>query len=686
MRKIYSLLSFVFVTCGLCFSAFASEGDSSTVGSTPGNKFGHHYSLGLNKDSSARKKVNFARVGTEDWDDKGISIYFGGFMNFSTRYRNIKTKDWPIRPKSIDIPYNGAALISLNMNMQIAPGFNTVMVLGLSPRFNGSLDPDSARERSGGNGVFSAQANYKTRYAMIKVAAGSLVTGMSNLFVSGAGNAGRLSPFYRVPWDGTVINGGAWMAAENSIFRYGSGNANLDPFFTNGGRTRGFVLQASQMPWNLGLNMGYGVDPQTFTNTFVYVDPNLYNLEPGKKTFGTRLYKTAGTNIFGLNLIIHNGHWQNVSNDLRESQYMWSGDVFLRLSDYYTIVAEAGATAFTNPYGKWDPDSAFSKFFGKNLLSDPTLRDEYSSGISYLGKVNIQVDERKFGLPIQVGLYSLGPHYVNINSATFNTFTWNTSSKYVGVGQGWDYDMRRGVITDVGQTANNRKAAEMNTSIGKGKFRVNMGSQVSQEIEKESSAKLNQVMFSHKLNVFSTSSFQPWQASGGPYSTLLSTYFQLQEKVSITDTVIDYRKTFNSVSIDARYKTTLFGKDILLENYINYQSASDHFSPLPFVTNTAFVRVFFNELMCYYRLKKNVTLVGLLAVQKAVANNRTRLSPETGKPMDQTAYGIGGGVDFDIDSTKGLYLRAQWNSHQDKNFIRDRYTLFETTVDFKVYF
>jgi hypothetical protein len=99
--------------------------------------------------------------------------------------------------------------------------------------------------------------------------------------------------------------------------------------------------------------------------------------------------------------------------------------------------------------------------------------------------------------------------------------------------------------------------------------------------------------------------------------------------------------------------------------------------------------------MCWYRLKKNLTLVGVLAIQKAVGNNRTQLADSLGnittdrtkgKPINQTAYGIGGGLDIDIDSTKGVYLRVMWNSHQDKNFIKDRYTLFETAIDFKLYF
>jgi hypothetical protein len=519
-----------------------------------------------------------------------------------------------------------------------------------------------------------------------------MVTGMSNLFVNGAGNAGRTSPFYRLPWDHPAITGGAFMSADNSVFRYGSGNANIDPFFTNGGRTRGYVMQLSQMPLDLGLNVCYGVDGQTGTFN---INPTTYSMDPTKKTFGSRLYKKIGVNQFGANLIINNGHFETVSEKLKETQYMWSGDVFLRLFDYYTIQAEAGATAYSNPYGKWDPDEAFSKFYGKNVISDTALVNEYSSPISYLGKINIQVDQRKFGLPLQVGFYSMGPNYVNQNSATYNTSTYNNSANYINVGKGWDYNMRRGVITDVGTTANNRRGAELNTSLGKSKFRVNVGTQVSQEIVKEDSTKLNQVMFNHRLNVFSTSSFQPWQATGGPYNTLLSTFFQLQERVPITDSVVDYQKTFNSVYMDARYKTNLFGKTILFENYTNYQSASDHFSPLPFVSSSAFVRVFFNELMCWYRLKKNLTLVGVLAIQKAVGNNRTQLADSLGnittdrtkgKPINQTAYGIGGGLDIDIDSTKGVYLRVMWNSHQDKNFIKDRYTLFETAIDFKLYF
>jgi len=684
MRNVYRLLSFVFVTCGLSLSTFAYDGDTLTVGGTPKNNFGNKYSFVLKKDSSSNK-INFTRsLGTESWDDKGIPIYFGGVMNLSTRYRTIKSENWPTRTKSIDIPYNGGGLLNLNMNMQIAPGFSTLLNVGFSPRFNGAQGAASREVFSGGQ--FGAVVNYKTRFAMIKIGAGDLVTGMSALFVGGAGAFGRTSPFYRFPWDNVALNGGSFMNADNTIFRYGSNNSNLDPFFTNGGRTRGFVLQASQMPLDLGLNVSYGVDPQTGTFNSGG-KTSIYDVDPSKKTFSSRLYKTMGTNIFGANLIINNGYFETVSKTLKEKQNMMSGDVFLRLFDYFTFLGEIGATSFSTPFGEWDPDIFPYKFWGKDLVSDTSLLDEYNSGLSYLGKINLQVDERKFGFPIRLILYSLGPNFVNANnSAIINTYTYNLASSYINVGSGWDYGMRRGVISEVGQMANNRRAVELNTTIGKKKLRVNIGTQVSQEIEKEISPKWNQVMFSHKLNSFSTSSMHPWAVNGGPYGNLFSTFFQLQERVAITDTAVDYRKTFNSFIIDARYKTKLFGKEILMENYINYQSASDHFSPLPFVTDIAFVRVFFNEFMFYYRLKKDITLVGLGALQRAVGNDRTKLSPENGKPINHTGYGFGGGFDFDIDSTTGLYLRGMWNSHKDPNFIRDTYTLFETTIDFKIFF
>jgi hypothetical protein len=724
MRNIYSLLSFAFIMCGLCLNTYAYENDSSAVSKNLNDTVsenhknvlhGHRYLIGLKRNPQSPDsefKLRLSRIGigaVKEEEDKGIPILFGGYMDFSARYRNIKTKYWPVKHKSIDIPYNNNPyFINLNMNMQISPGFNVIMIWGLGPgnpnqqssAFNGSTNPDSARTRTGTNGNFGAVVNYKTRYAMIKLGAGSVVTGMSNLFVNGAGNSGRLSPFYRTPWDATILQGGAFMNIDNNVFRYGTGNANTDPFFTNGGRTRGFVLQLSQMPLDLGLNVGYGVDQQTFgggNNNGVYdLNNTIYDLDPTKKTLGTRLYKKTGVNIFGANLILNNGHFETVSSKIRETQYMWSGDVFLRLFDYYTIQAEAGATQFSNPYGKWDPDQAFSKFYAKKVIADPKLLNEYKSPVSFVGKLNIQVDQRKFGLPIQIGAYSLGPYYVNLNSQTFNTYTQNNSAMYISTGKGWDYSMRRGAITDVGTTASNRRAVELNTSIGKGKFRINIGSQISQEILKEDSVKNNRVMFNHKLNVFSTSTFQPYVATGGPYGSLLSTYFQLQENVTITDAVLNYKKSFSSAYFDARYKTNLFGKQLLFENYTTFQSAGDHLSLSHLVTNKAFVRVLFSELMCWYRLRKNLTFVGLAAIQRAVANNRTQLADPTtgnittdrskGKPINQIGYGIGGGLDYDIDSSKGLYWRVMWNSHKDNHFTRDTYTLFETTVEFKVYF
>jgi hypothetical protein len=193
-------------------------------------------------------------------------------------------------------------------------------------------------------------------------------------------------------------------------------------------------------------------------------------------------------------------------------------------------------------------------------------------------------------------------------------------------------------------------------------------------------------MFYHKVNPWSRAGFYYWTPRGGPYGKLLGNYIQLLERVPITDSVIDYLKTFNVFDIEARYKSTFLGKPVILTNYISYMSASDKFSPIPYFTNNAFVRVFYNEFMAYYQMFKNTVLVGHVAYQKSVANERTQLSPETGKPMNQETLGLGLGIDWNFAPMMGLYFREMWMTHRDRNFLLDHFEGFETTVEVKVMF
>jgi hypothetical protein len=478
----------------------------------------------------------------------------------------------------------------------------------------------------------------------------------------------RWNPFYRLPWDVSAQYGGSWSSYED---KYNLGNVTkIDPAYANGGRTQGLILQFSDLPGNFGLNLCYGVTGQTGLRE---VSDSIGLVSNTKKSFGGRLYKKIRNHTIGFTGITNDGYVDNISS-FRETQYMYSGD-FIHVRPNIITSAEFGATQFTSPFGQYNGTTA-----GTGVPADTVF---YKSGVDFLAQIRFDIKKQVLGIPLQIHLYNLGPNYINVNGGAFNTSTYNNASAYMQINSDWDVAMRKGFIADVGQYANNRRAFEIITELQKGKFKTTIGTQAGTEIQKDTQ---NQVMFYHHLNPWSRASFNYWTPKGGPYQKLLGNFIQLLEQVKITDTVVNYYKGYNVLNLDSRFKTNIFRRSMIFSNYISYQTAGAGFTPIPRFNDKAFVRVFYEELTMYYHLFEKTVLVGHAAINRAVANKRTTLSADNGKPIDQYTYALGGGIDWNFAPNMGFYVREMYMNHKDKNFKLDYFSSFETSVELKVMF
>lgn len=652
MKNFYTPLFLFCFLCGICFNSIASGSDSlkwlASSNFKSGffsDKIGMRYSL-----ASSNSFGNFDLKGIGD--DIGVPIVFTGAFRFNAMYRTLSESYPNVKPTNLNIggfgdgtsPIAGSPMLTLYSKINPSPDIDLGIGFAFNHIFSGSLYPDSTRSRGAFGQTFGINASFKTKIGTIRVGAGNLYTGLSNLF--SGWSIIRFNPFYRLPWDESAKYDGAWSTFEN-IYENGS-VTKVDPAYTNGGRTQGVILQLSDFPGNFGLNLSYGVDAQT---GLFQLSNSTDILSNTKKTFGGRLYKKVNNHTFGITGIINNGYVNNVSN-YRETQYMYSGEAHL-VFNYFTLNTEIGATAFTSPFGKYNPITA------SNSLDTV----QYRSGTDILIQISGDVKKQVLSIPIHFNFYNLGPDYINLNCGTFNTSTYNNAAAYMQVNGNWDVVMRRGFIADIGQSTNNRRALELSTQIEKSRFKIGIATQVGTEIQKTDPS-LNQVMFYHLLDSWDRASFNFWTPTGGPYHRLLSNYIQLLESVPITDKVVDYKKTFNVFNIDTRYKTALFGKSLIFSNYNSYQSAAPKFSILPYFTDKAFVRSFYEELTAYYQLLKNTVIVGHAAYEDAFGNNRTVLAPN-GKPINQDTWGFGAGIDWNYAPMSGLYFREMWLSHHD---------------------
>jgi hypothetical protein len=680
MKNIYLVLCCLCLASGVSYKSFAGPNDDSLKTGRPELKQAPYLKKYRPASSPYSNLTIFNKQQQQGFgDDNGVAISFTGNFRFHAMYRVLNQSYPNVKPKNLNIggfgdgslPLGGSPLLTLFSKIVPAEGVELGIGFGFGHIFAGTIDPDSTRSRTPFGQTFGGTASFRTKYGNIKIGGGNLYGGMSQLF-SGWTQV-RWNPFYRLPWDVSAQYGGSWSSYENT---YTNGSVtNFDAAYASGGRTQGAIIQFSDLPKGFGLNLSYGVDGQTGLYTLSAAD-SLNTLSGTKRTLGGRAYRKVNGHEIGITGILNKGYVDNVS-DYRESQYMYSGDATFVFPNI-TVNAEVGATAFTNPFGKYDGTLA-----GSGTRPWDTL--EYKSGIDYLGQLRFVLKKEVLGIPLRVNMYNLGANYINLNSGAFNTSTYSNTSAYVQIRQNWDVAMRKGFIADLGQSANNRRAVEISTQLEKGRLKISLGTQVGSEIQKQDAVN-NQVMFYHKLNPWSRGGFNFWTPEGGPYHRLLGNFIQLLEKVQITDNVVNYKKTFNVFDIDSRYRTSLFGRSLILTSYTSYQSASDKFSPLPYVTNHAFVRVFYEELITYYQLTKTTVIVGHAAYNKAAANNRTTLSSDNGKPINQDTWGFGGGIDWNFAPMMGIYFREMWMTHRDKNFRLDHFQGYETSLEIKVMF
>ncbi|HSZ72544.1 MAG TPA: hypothetical protein VK750_07685, partial [Cytophagaceae bacterium] len=210
------------------------------------------------------------------------------------------------------------------------------------------------------------------------------------------------------------------------------------------------------------------------------------------------------------------------------------------------------------------------------------------------------------------------------------------------------------------------------------------------------------ITFEHRLNGVTRSRFAFYERFTGPYNRIHSIFRRTYENIAITDTVVNYKKSFNTLEFSMKYKMRLFGKELLMTNFTNYSSVQDHWSAIPLFTNKAFLRYFYEEFMAFYAIHQKVTLVGFWGVERVLGNNRTELADANGKlitdskgravasangkPIDQTGYGFGLGIDYNFDTQASLHIRQRWFTQQDKNFTLDKFKGNEMTIEFKVFF
>ncbi len=521
--------------------------------------------------------------------------------------------------------------------------------------------------------------------------------------------------FERYPWEPEGHDFGRYDAF------YSLGDIPRDQRWGNRG-TQGFILEAEGLPGGFNAAILYGKNENSggFQSYLERVPQNMLS---------GRVDKRIGAHTFGVNYFDQYGYDENYANrqvwtvggedykieQNRTSQKIITADGRVNLNGV-KIFTELGAGSYlSNSYIHEDTITSGAVKYSEDTTAFTRFKREWSA----LGYLEFEFSKDLTKLPIKLGLYSIGKGAVNNTSTIFNT---SIESIKQGPTQPQSNNTTYfdGMVNQIGQLPNNRRGFNLKTHGKVSKLKYEVAYETSQEIENlygdtrngaragtgasdaARTGYTNSITFHHWANQLARSRFAYFQRFAGNTGREHNVYRRSFTNLAITDTAVDYKKSFTTIDLTMKYKLRFLKKEMILAMFGQYSSVSeDMFAPK--LNDDAFLRYRYVELMAFYALHPKLTVIGFGAVEGAKGNMRTELADPTtgqlitdangaptydanGKPMDQSGYGFGIGCDYNFANRASLHYRHRWYAHSDVNFTDDEFEGQEVTIELKVFF
>lgn len=590
--------------------------------------------------------------------------------------------------------------------------------------------------------------------------------GTFKLTAGGGVNWFKLSPFTLWQYQNRddMFERYPWEPEGNDFNRYNSlysqGDIPRDQRWGNQG-TQGFIIEATGLPKNFDLSIVYGKNQNSggfVSGSAVEATGNFSNVPP-QNMFAGRIGKKVGAHKLGFNMFNQYGYFEQNTDSMswrainyqnlpmgkdsstyfieknRVSQLILTVDGRFNF-DKFKLYTELGAGAFTdstyNNGVHTEASNVLLHYLSKPWLNNPYAKNAYTYKKKWSPALfaEIELDRSLLNMAVKFSAYHIGEGVVNNTSAINNTSIENFRAS-PGQGNANVINYYQGMVTEINQYANNRQGVNLTTGFNAGRFKLGVDYANSQEITNLYNDKRtgfgrsntndggtmgNGITFQHRVNQLATSRFGYFERYLGPYSRIMNVYRRTYENVQITDTAVDYKKSFNTMDFSMKYKAKVGGKDIIFSYYINYNSVQDKVSPIPVFTNKAFLRQFYEEFLTFYNIHPKFTILGFAGYERVIGNQRTELAAPTddfvaangqtynkgdllidkttnkvfydarGKAINQFGYGFGLGFDWEYMKRSTLNVRARKYGHHDRNQVKDTYAGYEVTTELKIFF
>lgn len=648
------------------------------------------------------------------------SLRFSGYSRLWGFYRNLKTAypDAPLEGLNVPVTLtqddgSNEPLLLVRLEANPSPKTWFQMEYMFDNRFLSTTGWTDANGNSAlAYRVFQFQGSTFTSFGTFKLIAG------------GGVNWYKLSPFTlwnyqyrddlfeRYPWEPEGSNWGRYDAF------YSLGDIPRDQRWGNRG-TQGFILEGAGLPYGFDFSVLYGKNENSggFQSFLAQVPQNMLS---------GRLTKRIAAHKFGFNYFNQFGYNYDPNESGQEGNIKYIGEVTVG-DQTYLIDTNRSAQVIATVDGriKLDGVNIFteigmgsylsSNYFHEDVVTSKASSDKvthYKKDWDPLAYLEFDFDKSITKIPIKLAMYHIGRNVVNNTSTIFNT-TVEEAKQGPSQPQTNNTTFFGGLVNQIGQLPNNRQGVTLRSNNNLGKVKLEFGYETSQELENTwndenitngvSARNLvrNSITFHHQANQLARSRFAFFQRLSGPYNRNLNAYRRSFTNLGITDTAVNYKKSFTTLELTTKYKTRLLKKELILSLYTQYSSVQEKlFAPV--FDDEAFLRYSYAELMAFYKLHSKVTLVGFASMETAKGNSRTELADADGnlitdaegipvydvdgKPIDQLGYGYGLGVDYDFAKRASIHYRHRFYNHEDGNFTNDKFEGQEATVELKVFF
>ena len=315
---------------------------------------------------------------------------------------------------------------------------------------------------------------------------------------------------------------------------------------------------------------------------------------------------------------------------------------------------------------------------------------------------------KKVKYPIDIQAYRISSEFVNLTGNFLNTSVLEifpnagSNNRATTIRPQFNSPM-----VGLGIHTNNRQGISVNAQHSFGKLKINAGVGISSEID----TSISSISYRYNVNAQTLSRLYLFARDWGPYNVLNSTYRNIFENVSISDTnlngLANFKKHFANFEFQAKYSGNLGLKKFYIFFLSRFNSCSRTLHYFPKYNLDVLISQISNQIDFNLEVSDNASLILNFGIERIIGNHLTDLGDNTdssGSPINlilnrlnpnksivnlarnQRNRLIGIGLDYKIGKDAMIFFRHNLYSYHDPNFVLNNLKGSETMLELKILF